>query len=164
MTKAAALGHISFLSPSLHDLCQYSWTLYCGWNLGIGRETGFPSQTLQRWYTVCTSHPKKWIHTWLCHVDKSCYLVLILDSHTKRLLLSLLSYPDVNTIWKLPDLSGEEIFFRISKIPVIRPHLKSRDSRIPGFHFCLWIPALVCCPTTALLYWSDREDQSKTYE
>jgi hypothetical protein len=34
----------------------------------------------------------------LDNVSKSCYLVLILDCHYKRLLLSLLSYPDVNAI------------------------------------------------------------------
>ncbi len=52
---------------------------------------------------ICASQPKKWKH--LINVNKSCYFVLILDSHSKRLLLSLLSYPDVNTIWKLTALS-----------------------------------------------------------
>jgi hypothetical protein len=54
----------------------------------------------------------------LININKSCYLVLILDSHSKRFLLSLLNCPDVNTIWKLSALSGDKKFAGISKIPV----------------------------------------------
>jgi hypothetical protein len=58
------------------------------------------------------------IETNLIIIDKSCYLVLILDSQSKRFLHSILSYLDVNTIWKLSALSGDKKFAGMSKIPV----------------------------------------------
>jgi hypothetical protein len=103
--------------------CRYSWILYSTVNeiLVFGRETGFPTQTLQRWYMY--KSPQE-METNLINFNKSCYLVLIFDSHSQRLLLSLLSYPDVNTIWNLFDKK----FVGISKIPE-----NTASAQIQGF-------------------------------
>jgi hypothetical protein len=54
--------------------------------LVFGRETGFPIKTLQRWY-MYKSHQE--METNLIMPFKAVtYLVLILESHSKRLLLS----------------------------------------------------------------------------
>ncbi len=85
------------------------------------------------------------IETNLINDNKSCYLVLILESHSKRLLLSLLSYPDVNTIRKLSDLSHDKNILESARYLWIWPQFKSRDSRITRFHYCLWIPVQKEC-------------------
>jgi hypothetical protein len=77
------------ISAGIHEYCTVDEILV------FGRETGFPTQTLQRCYMY--QSPQE-METKLINVHKSCYLVLILDSYCKRLPLSLLSYPDVNTI------------------------------------------------------------------
>ncbi len=129
------LCFVSQSSVDIHEHCTLAEILV------FGRETGFPTQTLQRWYMY--KSPQEMDKNWLCNVNKSCYLVLILDSHSKRFLLGLLSY-SYNTIWKLSVLSCDKKFVGISKIAVntALAH-KSRDSRIPEFHFCLWIPTLI---------------------
>ncbi len=47
----------------IHEHCTVAEILV------FGRETSFPTQTLQRYYmykgAICTSHPKKWKQTWL---------------------------------------------------------------------------------------------------
>ncbi len=102
-------------SKFAHHCIIYNITPTVAEILEFGRETGFPTQTLQRWYMYKSTQQ---METNLINVSKSCYLVLILDSHYKRLLLSLLSYPDVNAIWKLSALSCDKKFVGISKIPV----------------------------------------------
>jgi hypothetical protein len=66
---------------------------------------------------VHTSHLLKWKKTWLMFFQ-SCSWVLILESLSKRLLLSKLSNPDVNTCWKLSALSCDKKFVEINNIPV----------------------------------------------
>jgi hypothetical protein len=75
------------LCVGIHEHCTVDEILV------FGRETGFPTQTLQRLYMYRS--PQE-METNLINFNKSCYLVLIFDSHSQR--LSLLSYPDVNTI------------------------------------------------------------------
>jgi hypothetical protein len=86
-------------------LCRYSWTLYCVWNLWFSRETGFPIQTLQ---SQVTSHTKK------CKQTLLCFLKLLFSFDLGKSLwktsTQLLSYPDVNTSWKLSVLSCDKNF------------------------------------------------------
>ncbi len=83
------MRHAVPCSVGIHENCTVAEILV------FGRETGIPTQTLQRWYMYKSPQETE---TNLINVNTSCYLVLILDSHSKRLLLSLLSYPDINTI------------------------------------------------------------------
>ncbi len=105
-----------FLQMTDSVQCRYSWSLE------FGRETGFPTQILQRWYMYNSTQQMGtnlinvskscylvlFLDSHYKRLSKSCYLVLILDSHYKRLLLNLLSYPDVKTIWKLSALSCDK--------------------------------------------------------
>ncbi len=75
----------------------------------------------------CKKSPQE-IETDLINVNKTSYLVLILDSHSKRLVLRLLTYPDVNTIWKLSALSCDKKLVGISKKPV-----NTASAQIQGF-------------------------------
>ncbi len=87
--EAALADPTLIYCAGIHEHCTVAEILV------FGRETGFPTQTLQRWYIY--QSPQE-METKLINVNKSCYLVFILDSHSKRLLLSFLSYPGVNTI------------------------------------------------------------------
>ncbi len=68
--------------------CWYSWTLYCGWNPDIWQRNRFFSPKHCRG-GIGTSHPKTWKQTWFCTVFQCCSWVLILDSHSKRLIYSI---------------------------------------------------------------------------
>ncbi len=121
--------------------CRYSWTLYCDWSLGIWQINRFFHPNIAEVVFLQVT-PRNGNKLDLCF--SKLVLSLPLRWPLWRLLPSLLGYLDVKTRRKLSALSCDEKLVEINKIPVIRPQLKSRDSRIPGFSFCLWIPAHIC--------------------
>ncbi len=95
--------HVCKGRHSIPDQCRYSWNLYCSWNLGIWQRNLFSHpNSAEVVYVKVTPRNGK------INANKSCYLVLILDTHSKRLLFSFMSYPDVNTFWKLSALLSDK--------------------------------------------------------
>ncbi len=87
-------------------LCRYSWTLYCGWNLGIWQSNRFSHPNIAEVVDVRVSHTKKWKQTWICFLKLP--FSFDLRKSLQKISTQLLSYPDVNTSWKLSVLPCEK--------------------------------------------------------